>query len=225
MRTLEQGPENRRAGLVDDLLSGVSLVVRTPILRAVVTAATVSNLGTFMFSSVSLVFAYRYLHLSPVLVGSILAIGNLGFLAGAAGAPLWVKELGLGRTLALAQLFLALSLFTTPLSLLAMPVALFAASQLLQNLTSEVFNLNQVSLRQAITPRRLQGRMNATMRTGIVGVIPVGMVLGGYLGTTLGVVETMFLGAAIALLAPLFILSGPLIRIRGFEEPPAQAAA
>lgn len=214
----KRGP---RRSLLDDLVEGLKLVLRTPALRTIATAGAVSNLGAFMFSSVSLVFAYRQLHLSPVLVGVVLAVGNLGYLIGAAAAPMWVKELGMGRTLALSQLFLAISLFTTPLSLLAAPIAIFAISQLLQNVTSEVFNLNQVSLRQAITPRQLQGRMNATVRVGIVGAVPVGTLLGGYLGTTLGVVETMLIGAAISLVAPLFFLSAPLIRLQRVEAEPA----
>ena len=211
-------PEKR--SLLNDLVAGVRLVLGNPTLRTIATAGAISNLGAFMFSAVSLVFAYRDLGLSPILVGSVLAVGNLGYLIGAAAAPMWVSELGLGRTLALSQLFLAISLFVTPLSLLAAPVAVFAISQLLQNLTSEVFGLNQVSLRQAITPRELQGRMNATVRVGIVGAVPVGTLLGGYLGTTLGVVETMLIGAAISLAAPLFILSAPLIRLRRIEVQP-----
>ena len=135
-------------------------------------------------------------------------------------APAWVRQLGLGRTLALSQLFLALSLFTAPLSMFGMPFVLLAASQLLQNVNSEIYNLNQVSLRQAMTPAHLQGRMNATVRVAILGAIPIGTLLGGYLGTTLGVVQTMLIAASICLLAPLFILSGPLIRLRQLETPP-----
>jgi hypothetical protein len=219
-------PGSKPKSLFADLRDGVAVVARNPILRTIATAGGISNLGVFMFSSVSLLFAYRDLHLSPLLVGAVLAIGNLGYLLGAAAAPLWVAELGLGRTLALSQLFLAISLFATPLALLTMPLVLFAVSELLQNLTSEVFNLNQVSLRQAITPRELQGRMNATVRVGIVGAIPIGTLAGGYLGVTVGVVPTMVIGAAIALLAPLFVLSGPLIRMRTLAVPePAPAPA
>jgi MFS family permease len=217
--TTDQKPGAKATGVLADLRDGVLLVARSPVLRAIATAGGVSNLGVFMFGSVSLLFAYRHLHLSPLLVGVVFAIGNLGYLFGAAVAPLWVRELGLGRTLALSQLFLAISLFATPLAIFTMPVVLFAAAELLQNVTSEVFNLNQVSLRQAITPRALLGRMNATVRVGIVGAIPLGTLLGGYLGTTLGVVPTMVIGAAITLLAPLFVLAGPLIKVRTLARP------
>jgi MFS family permease len=196
------------------MAGGFAMVIRNPILRSIATATAVSNLGVFMFTSVSLVFAYRSLHLSAAVIGFVIAAGNLGFLLGAALAPAAVRRLGLGRTLALSQLFLAFSLFFAPLALFGMPVVLLAGSLLLQNLHNNVYAINQITLRQSITPRQAQGRMNATMRAAIVGAVPVGSVLGGYLGTTLGLPQTMLLGGAIALLAPLFLLSGPVVRLR-----------
>ena len=218
-----------REGLLRQMLGGVTMVARNPILRSIASATAVSNLGVFMFTSVSLLFAYRTLHLSAALIGLVIAAGNLGFLLGAAAAPAAVRRFGLGRTLALSQLFLAFSLFFAPLALFGMPAVLLAGSLLLQNLHNNVYAINQITLRQAITPRQAQGRMNATMRAVIVGSVPLGAVLGGYLGTTLGLPQTMLLGAAIALLAPLFLLGGPVVRLqvapqRAPESMPAPVA-
>ena len=57
-----------------------------------------------------------------------------------------------------------------------------------------VYNINQVSLRQAITPERMQGRMNATMRFLVWGTIPIGSLIGGVLATVIGLRETILLG-------------------------------
>ncbi|MDQ6919152.1 MAG: MFS transporter [Candidatus Dormibacteraeota bacterium] len=207
-------PRDARETVLRQTLGGIAFVARNPILRSIATATAVSNLGVFMFASVSLVFAYRSLHLTAALIGIVIAAGNLGFVVGAAAAPSAVRRFGLGRTLALSQLFLAFSLFFAPLALFGMPVVLLAGSLLLQNLHNNVYAINQITLRQSITPRRSQGRMNATMRAVIVGAVPIGSVLGGYLGTTLGLPQTMLLGGAIALLAPLFLLGGPVVRLR-----------
>jgi len=75
-----------------------------------------------------------------------------------------------------------------------------------------------VSLRQAITPDRVQGRMNATMRTIVWGTIPIGSLLGGILATSIGVVPTIVLGGFIAMLAAGWILAGP-IRIKEQPQP------
>jgi MFS family permease len=209
-------PPPARAGretLLRQMAGGIAMVARNPILRSIASATAVSNLGVFMFTSVSLLFAYRTLHLSAAVIGFVIAAGNLGFLLGAAAAPAAVRRLGLGRTLALSQLFLAFSLFFAPLALFGMPAVLLAGSLLLQNLHNNVYAINQITLRQSITPRQSQGRMNATMRAVIVGSVPLGSVLGGYLGTTLGLPQTMLLGGAIALLAPLFLLGGPVVRL------------
>jgi MFS family permease len=63
------------------------------------------------------------------------------------------------------------------------------------------WNINQVSLRQAITPPRMQGRMNATMRFIVWGTMPIGAILGGALGSTIGLHPTIVIGAVGGLVA------------------------
>jgi predicted MFS family arabinose efflux permease len=80
------------------------------------------------------------------------------------------------------------------------------------------YNITQVSLRQAITPDRVQGRMNATMRTIVWGTIPIGSLLGGILAGVIGVAPTIVLGGLITMLSAGWILAGP-IRIKVQPEP------
>ena len=82
-----------------------------------------------------------------------------------------------------------------------------------------VYNVNQISLRQAITPDRLQGRMNATMRTIVWGTIPVGSLVGGLLGNVIGVVDTIYIGGAMAGLAVAWIALGPVVKLKRQPEP------
>ena len=63
-----------------------------------------------------------------------------------------------------------------------------------------VYNIQQVSLRQAICPERLQGRMNASMRFLVWGTMPLGSLTGGALAVTIGLRPTLFVGAIGALL-------------------------
>mgnify|MGYP003693912949 CR=1 FL=1 len=49
-----------------------------------------------------------------------------------------------------------------------------------------VYYVNAVSVRQALTPDRLRGRVNATMRFIAGGMLPIGALIGGALGTILG---------------------------------------
>ena len=81
-----------------------------------------------------------------------------------------------------------------------------------------VYNINQLSFRQAITPTAMQGRMNATMRFIVWGTIPVGQVLGGVIGSSLGVHEAIWIGAAGSFLAVVPLLLTPVRTLR--EMPP-----
>ena len=110
-----------------------------------------------------------------------------------------------------------LALLLTPLALLGAPVIVLSATGLIAGLCVPVYNINQVSLRQAITPDRVQGRMNATMRTIVWGTFPLGGVLGGALGSTIGVVQTIILGGLVSTVAALWIFLGPVIRLK--EQP------
>jgi predicted MFS family arabinose efflux permease len=92
-----------------------------------------------------------------------------------------------------------------------------AVTGFIQGLEAPIYNINQVSLRQAITPDRVQGRMNATMRTIVWGTMPIGALIGGILGTSIGLVQTIVIGGIVAVAAALWIFLGPVIRLK--EQP------
>jgi hypothetical protein len=71
-----------------------------------------------------------------------------------------------------------------------------------------------VSLRQALTPARLQGRMNATFRAFFWGAWPVASLLGGLLASTWGHAQTLVLGGLVALLSSAGVVLTPLWRVR-----------
>ena len=89
-------------------------------------------------------------------------------------------------------------------------VGLAALFGFVTGVATVVYNVAQVSLRQAITPTRMQGRMNATMRWFVWGTIPIGGILGGVLGTLLGVREAVLIGALGEMLAILPVLFSPV---------------
>ena len=104
-----------------------------------------------------------------------------------------------------------------PIALVGAPAVILATTGFIEGLTIPIYNINQVSLRQAITPDRVQGRMNATMRTIVWGTIPLGAFIGGILGTSIGLVQTIVLGGILSTLAASWIFLGPVIRLR--EQP------
>lgn len=97
-------------------------------------------------------------------------------------------------------------------------IGLLILWRVLRGFASPVYNVNQVSLRQRITPDRLLGRMNASMRFLVWGTMPIGSLLGGWLGTALGLRPTLVLAAIGQTLAFLWVWFSPL---RGLREQPA----
>jgi predicted MFS family arabinose efflux permease len=196
----------RRLALRAELAEGVRVVFSDRRLVAISLCTATSNLGAFMFWSVGLVFAYRTLHLTPGQYGVVAAVGNLGLVAGAASAAPVARRLGIGRTLFVAAAALGGAMLATPLAAVGMAGVVLATTQLVTNFQLPVYGVNQVALRQALTPRALQGRMNSIMRTIAVSTIPVGSIAGGALASAEGPVASMIAGGVVAALAPLWLI-------------------
>jgi len=87
------------------------------------------------------------------------------------------------------------------------------------------YNINQVSVRQALCPRRLQGRMNASVRFLVWGTLPLGGFLGGALGSWIGVRSTLWVAAVGQGLAFLWLLPSPVPRMREMPAGPEPLAS
>ena len=206
------------SGFIPEMREGIDVVFRNPILWRIAACTATTNLGSNMvFGAVFLVFAYRQLHLSAGIVGVVFALGSVGALAGAFLAGWVARKIGIGPTLGVTIIVGGLALLATPLALVGAPAVILATTGFIEGLTIPVYNISQVSLRQAITPDRVQGRMNATMRTIVWGTIPLGAFIGGILGTSIGLVQTIVLGGILSTLAASWIFLGPVIRLR--EQP------
>ena len=86
-------------------------------------------------------------------------------------------------------------------------------------LTVVTYNVNQVSLRQAIVPLRLQGRMNASMRWIVWGTLPAGSIVGGILGALLGLRPAIGIAVLGVSLAFLWVLLSPVRSLKIVPEP------
>jgi predicted MFS family arabinose efflux permease len=202
--------ESGRSGFGLEMWEGIRFVFSNPTIWKIAASTSTSNLGSNIFFAVYLIFAYRVLHLSPGVIGLVFGAGAVGGLLGALSASWIARRMGLGPTLFLTIVAFGLGALLVPLARFGFAVPLLLASSMIGSFANPVYNINQVSLRQAITPDRVQGRMNATVRTVIWGTIPIGALIGGVVGNTYGLVPAMYVGIAFSLLAGLWILLGPV---------------
>jgi len=204
------------------ILEGVRLVTASPLLRSIVGCGTMHNFFSRMIEALYVVYLVRELRVSPLLLGVILACAGPGALLGALLSHPLSARFGLGRTIAGAQVLTGLSRLLIPLARGPLPVSagLLMLSNLLLGISRPVFNVNQVSLRQAITPDHLQGRVNATMRFIMWCITPLGALLGGLLGSILSLNTVLWLAGAGVFLSFLWIWFSPLWILR---KPPQHA--
>jgi len=89
-----------------------------------------------------------------------------------------------------------------------------------------IYDIAQISLRQAVTPEHFLGRMNATMRFLVWGTIPIGSLIGAGLSEVIGVQETIWVSAILSLFAflPVLISKVPRIQTIPTGEPEPSAA-
>ena len=109
-----------------------------------------------------------------------------------------------------------------PLAPVGGAIPFLIVSQLALGFVIVVYNIIQLSYRQAICPERLQGRMNSVMRFLVWGTIPLGTLAGGALGTWVGLRETLVIGAIGGASSFLWILFSPQRHLREMPEPIAE---
>ena len=210
----------------DELREGLAYVLGHPFLKSIAACTALFNFFGNLGFAILLVFARRNLHLSPAAIGLALTLSNIGPLIAAFNAHRISARIGVGRTI------LASSVLGGPM-FLVVPFAPHGNAALVflvpafvvGGFTNVIYNVTQVSLRQAITPERIQGRMNSVMRFIVWGTIPLGSFLGGVLASQIGVRETLIVGGAGSCLAFLPVLFSPVRAIRRMPEPVDETAA
>lgn len=173
-----------------------------------------SNFAFAVASAVSFIFFSRQLGLSPTWIGLVVAAGSVTVMLGAAVTPRLSAWFGSARIIWLAPLatgpLALLSPFAQPGWLVVLVVVGTAAGEFGQI----VYAITNVSARQRLCPDRMLGRVNATMRVLIMGSFPLGALLGGALGESIGLRATLLVSGLIIALAPI-----PLARVlRGIRD-------
>ncbi|MFN2483836.1 MAG: MFS transporter [Candidatus Limnocylindria bacterium] len=215
----------KRASMRQDVAEGLRYVLGHRYLRWIAACTATSNLFTNLGFAVILIYAYREVGLTPATVGFAFSLGNIGVLVSAllsSRVPRWI---GTGPAIVWSTIVFAPSLLLIAIAPKETFVPFFVASGLLGGFGSVIYNVTQVSFRQAITPQRMQGRMNATMRFIVWGTIPIGSLLGGALATVFGLVPAIWVAAIGSLLAIPPVLFTPVRSIRDIPEPEGEGAA
>ena len=209
-----------------ELKEGLGYVLKHPYLRPQAICTSTSNFFGSMLFAILLVFAARVWDMSAGAVGLGVGLGSVGWLIGALMVARIQRILGVGKTTIGAALLFGAPWLLIPLAPESFPLPFLVGAIALGGLGGVVYNITQVSLRQAITPERLQGRMNAVMRFIVWGVLPLGSLAGGALASSIGLRATMVVGAIGGTFAVLPIVFSPIRSLQTIPEaaPPDEPA-
>ncbi len=187
-------PPIRRA-----LAEGLVVVWRHPLLRAIAGCAMVWNFSWFVLMAVFVLFAVNTLELTPAQVGISLGAQGLGMLLAALAAPYIHARLRLGVMIILGpgmSLFAAFAIGGATMTAGSAAFAWLLAGFFLFGFGPMLWTIGQTSLRQAIVPLRLIGRVSAIQQVATLGMRPLGALVGGAVGERFGLEAAIWLAVA-----------------------------
>lgn len=224
IRVVERVPKRggERRTFLADIRQGLFAALSDARLQALIGSGSIIAFFNAMLETVFLLYIVDVLGIDAAMVGLSFSIGSVGFIAGAFLPTRLARRLGVGPSMALAVAVVALSDLLLPLAG-GTPLVIMGfiiTGQFFFGLGLTVFNVNQSSLRQALVPPELRGRVGAVVRILPDALTPLGAITGGLLGTTFGLRETLILAALGELLAAVWLWYSP---IRSVDELPAEA--
>lgn len=217
-------PPAYAGSVLREIRDGLRFTFANPFLRAFAGDAATYNAFEQVIQSVLVLYAVRTLGMSPGLLGLLLAIGSAGGLLGALTTNVVARRIGVGPTVVVGSLISGVAPLGVPLAsgsptivAVAFGFSFFAAG-----VGVTACNVHVVSLRQALTPDTLLGRMHASYRTITYGAIPFGALLGGALGSTLGPHATLIVGSCGLCTSTFWLFFSPVRRQRTLPSQPRQ---
>lgn len=209
------------------LTAGVRFIRRTPIVWASLLAASVVNFFNFVFFALFVLYATRYLHVQPGVLGLVLGIGAVGGLLGAAVTKPLTNRFGVGRVYAISFL-----IFAGPMALVpaaggphALILAILMAAEFIGGFGVMVLDISIGAIFSSVIPDDVRSRVSGAFQAVNYGTRPLGALLGGFLGTVIGPRATLWVAAIGGMTSFLVLLPTPIPRFRMPDTPDRSEAS
>ncbi|MHB8597919.1 MAG: MFS transporter [Ktedonobacteraceae bacterium] len=226
IRVPEAVPNKKPLSLGSDLKVGVQTIVQHPILRSFITSLAAFNFFSYMIRALYVLYVIRALGISPAVLGLIYAVGSVGFLIGAFFASAVAQRLGTGPTIiwgAGVSNAAYLLIVVANGSVLSIALVLIAA-QFIVSFASAITAINQQSMRQAVTPGEIQGRVHGATFFLASGLGTIGALIAGILGQNIGLHSTLVIATIGIQLGTIILLVTPFRKFRELSPVPPTAS-
>lgn len=215
----------RTTTLRADIAEGLAFIWHDPLLRTLAIWPAVSNMAYGGALALSVLFLVRVAHIGAAEVGLLLAVGDIGGLAGALVARRVARSVGTARILLLGVLVAGLSGLLIPLTAAGPRAAFFVAGSGVVIAAITGTNIVLISFRQTYTPAEVLGRVVASQRFVVYGTAPLGALIAGALGTAFGVRQALWVILAVFALSGTLLLTRPILSRRDLPASPEDGPA
>jgi predicted MFS family arabinose efflux permease len=220
IRSQEPPVEKDGNGVLRSLRDGMRFVVGDELIRPELLCAATVNLFNFVFHAIFVLYATKELGVAPGTLGVALGAGAVGGILGALVASRLERVIGIGRSVVVGSI-----LFPAPLILV--PIAsgselqlglMLGAAEFFSSVGVMIFDVSGASMTFLRTPDRIRARTAGTFRFVNYGIRPIGALLGGALGTAIGLQTTLWIGVLGALAGVIWLVFSPIPRLREVTE-------
>jgi MFS family permease len=218
IRRREAKARSIRDSLLRQIIAGIGLIIRDRRLRAFACCLATSNLSSNIFFALYMLYGTSSLGLNAAQLGLAYGIGASGALLAATVTPKLSQRVGIGRATIIGAILGSMEVVPAAAATPNTAIVLLTLSSLIGNFGWVVFNINQASVSQAVTPRAYLGRMNATMAFLVAGMLPLGSLIGGVLGQTIGLRESIAVSAIGSGVSFLWLLFSPVAGLRRLDS-------
>ena len=196
--------------------AGARFIAGSPIVRASLIAVAIINFFNLMFSALYLLYAVRALHISAGLIGLVLGAAAIGGVIGAAVTKRLADRIGVGWAYTAGCALFTAPLLLVPLaggSRLLILATLFVA-EFGSGFGVMVLDISIGSIFAAVIPDELRSRVSGAFQAVNYGTRPVGALVGGALGTLIGLRGALWIATAGGVLGFLLLLPSPIPAFR-----------
>jgi MFS family permease len=215
-------PIDHEPGTVrEQLRDGLSFIAHDPIIRGVLLSVATVNLFNYCFAALFILYTTTTLGVEPGILGLALGSGAIGSVVGAVIAGRVGRRIGIGRAYLVGLILFPAPLIIVPFAEGLSPILIIAALILMEFLAGlgvMILDINAGAMLLARTPDKIRGRSAGTFRFVNMGVRPIGAILGGVLGTALGIRETLFLVTIAQLSGVLWLIGSPILALRDLPD-------
>ncbi len=219
IRLPEPAPAPRsRISLREEMWEGMKAILAHSALRALLFRSITAFLSMGLVFSFYILYAIRVLHLKPASLGLAIALGGAGSLAGGLLAGRLSKRFQIKPSFFASAFVIGCAQFFIPLAsvLPRFALACLCVQQFFGDCAWTIYVVNETTLRQSVTPSHLLGRVNAAMQFASRGMLSIGALAGGFLGSSIGIANTLWAGAAGVFLSLIWLV--PFIRLQKQES-------